>query len=116
MKFKNTDGAVITSHDAMRVDYAVTSGSCTISKNTKGVTSGVVSDSFIINSFVGSCVFSFSAYFGESPANAESTNQQPSALTRTLIASSMVFVQELPEGPLTGGFGYSFQGFSVVYN
>ena len=116
MKFKNTDGAVITSHDAMRVDYAVTSGSCTISKNTKGVTSGVVSDSFIINSFVGSCVFSFSAYFGESPANAESTNQQPSALTRTLIASSMVFVQELPEGSLTGGFGYSFQGFSVVYN
>ena len=110
MKFKNTADAVITSHDAMRVEYGV-SGGCTRSPVSAAVTNGLVAQTgFVINDFVGSCGFTFTAKFGESTGDIASTNTQPGSLVRSIIAKSIVFTEELAASPLTGGSEYPFTG------
>jgi hypothetical protein len=50
VKFKNTAGAVITSHDVMRVEYGVSGGGCTRSPVSAAVSSGLVAETgFVIN-------------------------------------------------------------------
>ena len=111
MKFKNTANAVITSHDAMRVEYGV-SGGCTRSPVSAAVTNGLVAQTgFVINDFVGSCGFTFTAKFGESTGDIAATNTQPGSVVRSIIAKSIVFTAELSASPLTGGSEYPFTGF-----
>jgi hypothetical protein len=109
-------GGDVTIHDAMRVDYGVSGGvggDCTISKNSEVVVSGSVSDSYVIGAYVGSCSFSFTAYFQALPGTT-STYTQPSAIIWTLIAKSIVFTEVLGPSPLTGSLEYPFQGLYVA--
>ena len=113
MKFKNRGDGDIMIHDAMRVDYAV-SGGCTISKSSKAVSSGSVSDSYVIDAFVGSCIFSFTAYFDASPGTIRSTYIQPNSIYWTLIAKNIVFTESLAASPIIGSQEYPFTGLTAV--
>ena len=113
VEFKRSDGSTtITAHDAMRVDYAVVSGGCTLSTTGGEATNGVVSSSFTFNEARASCVLSFTAYFGASPntVSATSTNGNLLSQTRTVVASSVVFGTgtALAAGPLVAGTAYAF--------
>jgi hypothetical protein len=94
----------------MRVEYGV-SGGCTRSPVSAAVSSGAVAQTdFIINDFVGSCGFTFTALFGASTGSIASTNTQPGSVLRTVIAKSIVFTELLTASPLTGGSEYPFIG------
>ena len=112
VQFKQSDGSTtITAHGAMRVDYAVVSGGCTLSTATGAATNGVVSSSFTFNEARASCVLSFAAYFGASPdttVSATNTNGNLAQQTRTVVASSVVFGTALAAGPLVAGTAYPF--------
>ena len=108
MKFKNTADVVITSHDAMRVEYGV-SGGCTRSPVSAAVTNGLVAQTgFVINGHLGVCGFTFTAKFGESTGDIASTNTQPSGISRTVIANTVVFEPALNDIPLIAGASQSF--------
>jgi hypothetical protein len=107
VKFKNAVGGDITLHPSMRVDYSV-SGGCTISETNRIVLSGQVIHSYVINDYVGSCVFSFEPFFG-STSN-PSIHFQPNPIIWTVIAKSIVFTLDLAASPLTGGAEYPFTG------
>ena len=108
VKFKNTAGAVITSHDDMRVEYGV-SGGCTRSPVSAAVSSGVVAQTgFVIDGHVGDCGFTFTALFGASTGSIASTNTQPSPISRTVIANDVVFDPALSAAALIAGAPQSF--------
>ena len=108
VQFKQSDGSTtITDHDAMRVDYAVVSGGCTLSTSSGAASSGVVSSTFKFNQVRASCVLSFTAYFGTEGTDS-ATMQNPGSVTRTVVASSVVFGTELAASPLVAGTAYPF--------
>jgi hypothetical protein len=114
VKLKNSGNGDIFIHDTMRVDYAV-SGGCTISKSSKAVSSGSLNDNYVIDAYVGSCVFSFTAFFGASPETIRSTYSQPNSIVWTVIAKSIVFTESLAVSPLTGSLEYPFQGVFFLH-
>jgi hypothetical protein len=114
VKFKNRDDGDVAIHDVMRVEYAV-SGGCTISKSSKAVSSGSLSDSYVIDAYVGSCIFSFTAYFGVSPQLVRSTYIQPNSVHWTLIAKNMVFTENLAASPIIGSHEYPFTGLIAFF-
>ena len=109
VQFKQSDGSTtITDHDAMRVDYAVVSGGCTLSTTTGAASSGVVSSSFTFNEVRASCEVSFTAYFGTTGTDS-ATMQNPGSVTRTVRANSVVFgTNELVASPWVAGTAYAF--------
>jgi hypothetical protein len=114
VEFKESDGSTtITAHDAMRVDYAVVSGGCTLSIATGAASSGVVSSSFTFNEVRASCVLSFTAYFGvftgASSGTLSATSANLASETRTVVASSVVFDAALAAGPLVAGASNTFK-------
>ena len=109
VEFKGSDGSTtITAHDAMRVDYAVVSGGCTLSNTSGAASSGVVSSSFTFNEVRASCVVSFTAYFGASSGTVAATIANPANQTRRVVASSVVFGTALADSPLVAGTAYAF--------
>ena len=111
VQFKRSGGSTtITAHDAMRVDYAVVSGGCTIDHNFKLATSdsGVVDDTIVFVGIYQACVVSFTAKFGADSGIVAATITNPASQTRTVVASSVVFGTELAAGPLVAGTAYSF--------
>ena len=127
--FKDSVSATITVHEAMRVVYDV-SGGCSIGIAAGaagfGVVSstiaydfaalGVVSSTIVLNGFVGSCTLSFTAYFGNAPAIVSSTQSNAPAISRTLIAHSVILDPAflLAAGPLTAGAPYPFKGEALL--
>ena len=109
VQFKGSDGSTtITAHDDMRVDYAVVSGSCTLSTLSGAASSGVVSSSFTFNQVRASCEVSFTAYFGTTGTDS-ATMQNPGSVTRTVRANSVVFgTNELAASPWVAGTAYAF--------
>ena len=108
--FKRSDGSTtITAHDAMRVDYAVVSGGCTLS-SSGAATNGVVSSSFTFNEARASCVLSFTAYFGASSGTVSATIANLANQTRRVVAGSVVFGigTALAASPLVAGTAYAF--------
>ena len=109
VKFKNTAGAVITSHDPMRVEYGVSGGGCTRFPTSAPVSSGVVEQTgFIMNGHVGVCGFTFTALFGESTGSTASTHTQPDGISRTVIANTVVFDPALSAAAKIAGAPQSF--------
>ena len=109
VQFKQSDGSTtITAHDAMRVDYAVVSGGCTLSTTSGAAISGVVSSSFTFNQVRASCVLSFTAYFGASSGTVSATSANLASQTRTVVAGSVVFGTALADSPLVSGTAYAF--------
>ena len=109
VQFKGSDGSTtITAHDAMRVDYAVVSGGCTLSTTSGAASSGVVSSSFTFNEVRASCVLSFSAYFGASSGTV-SASINTIFLNRSVVASSVVFDIALADSPLVSGASNTFK-------
>ena len=111
VQFKQSGGSTtITAHDAMRVDYAVVSGGCTLSTTTGEALSGVVSSSFTFNEVRTSCVLSFTAYFGATSGTVSATSANLASETRTVVASSVVFGTgtALAAGPLVAGVSNTF--------
>jgi hypothetical protein len=107
--FKQSGGSTtITAHDAMRVDYAVVSGGCTLSTATGAATNGVISSSFTFNEARASCVLSFTAYFGASSGTVSAASANLLSQTRTVVASSVVFGSALAASPLVAGTAYPF--------
>ena len=108
VQFKQSDGSTtITDHDAMRVDYAVVSGGCTLS-SSGAASSGVVSSTFKFNQVRASCEVSFTAYFGTTGTDS-ATMQNPGSVTRTVRANSVVFgTNELVASPWVAGTAYAF--------
>ena len=107
VQFKLSGGSTtITAHDAMRVDYAVVSGGCTLSTTSGAAISGVVSSSFTFNEVRASCVLSFTAYFSFGTVSATMVN--PAPLTRRVVAGSVVFGTALAASPLVAGTAYAF--------
>ena len=109
--FKDSVSATITVHEAMRVVYDIISGGCSIDVALGTAALGVVSSTIVLNGFVGSCTLSFTAYFGSAPAMVSSTQSNAPAISRTLIAHSVIpdpaFL--LAAGPLTAGASYPFK-------
>ena len=101
----------IAAHDAMRVDYAVLSGGCTIDHALKAAALGVVDDSIVFVGIYQACVLSFTAYFGagESSGEVSATMQNPGSETRTVRASSVVFDIALADSPLVAGVSNTFK-------
>ncbi len=110
VQFKQSDGSTtITAHDAMRVDYAVVSGGCTLSNTSGAASSGVVSSSFTFNEVRASCMLNFTAYFGASSGGVSATIANPADQTRRVVAGSVVFgTNELAASPLVAGTAYAF--------
>ena len=109
VQFKQSDGSTtITAHDAMRVDYAVVSGGCTLSTTSGAASSGVVSSSFTFNEVRASCVLSFTAYFGATSGTVSATSANLASETRRVVASSVVFGTALAASPLVAGTAYAF--------
>ena len=109
VQFKRSDGSNIpTSHDDMRVDYAVVSGGCTLSTTTGQASSGVVSSSVAVTGVYQSCVLSFTAYFGATSGAVSATSANLGSETRTVVASSVVFDTSLANSPLVAGTAYAF--------
>ena len=108
VEFKGSDGSTtITAHDAMRVDYAVVSGGCTLSTTSGAASSGVVSSSVVVTGVFQVCVLSFSAYFGASSGTVSATIANPANQTRRVVAGSAVFGTALAS-PLVAGTAYAF--------
>ena len=110
VQFKGSDGSTtITAHDAMRVDYAVVSGGCTLSTTSGAASSGVVSSSFTFNEVRESCVLNFTAFFGASSGTVAATMVNPANQTRRVVASSVVFDIALGDSPLVSGASNTFK-------
>mgnify|MGYP000542370870 CR=1 FL=1 len=90
----------------MRVDYAVVSGGCTLTDSpttsSGAASSGVVSSTFKFNQVREICEVSFTAYFGTEGTDS-ATVQNPGNVTRTVVASSVVFDIALADSPLVSG-------------
>ena len=99
----------------MRVVYGV-SGGCSIDVALGTAALGVVSSTIVLNGFVGSCTLSFTAYFGSAPAIVSSTQSNAPAISRTLIAHSVILDPAflLAAGPLTAGAPYPFKGEALL--
>ena len=113
VQFKGSDGingsTTITAHDAMRVDYAVVSGGCSIDHAFKGAALGVVNDTIVLVGIYQACVLSFTAYFGASSGTVSAIIANPANQTRRVVASSVVFDIALADSPLVSGASNTFK-------